>query len=117
MRLTMTAPTTGLVRFQPVADTFDPTEVMPTFTLPARLARLLHIAIEAEERRADEDAERFRTIATALRNGEHVAMFAKGEDGARAADRLAENAEERLNLLVELLDFMGDEDRFALIFK
>lgn len=117
MRLTTDTPTTSLVRFQPLPSDFDPSEVMPTFTVPARLARTLHLAIEDAERQADADAEQFRAAASNLRNGKRVGMFADGENGARAADRLAEEAEGRLNMLVELLDFMFEEDRFALVFK
>ena len=38
----------------------------------------------------DHHVEEFREIAKALRSGEQVALFAPGENGAKAADRLAE---------------------------
>lgn len=120
MRLTTTATTitTGLAHLSPVTGRgFDVSEVMPTITLPPHLARLIHLAVEDAERKADEDMEMFRSIASSLRSGNKVALFADGEAGAVAADRLADDAEERLNQLVELMDLMQDEDRFALIFK
>lgn len=120
MRLTTTATriTTGLAHLSPVTGRgFDVSEVMPTITLPPALARLIRIALNEEERKADEDMAMFRNIASSLRSGNKVAMFADGEAGAIAADRLADDAEERLAALIELVDQMQDEDRFALIFK
>lgn len=50
----------------------------------------------------------FRSIAATLRDGGTVDGWADGENGARTADRIAENFERQAEVLEELHEVMAD---------
>lgn len=54
------------------------------------------------------NAKELRQIAAALRAGEPVPMFAEGESGARAADRLAEQFERQDASAERFIEKLGD---------
>lgn len=63
-----------------------------------------------------EHADMFRQIAASIRAGEEVSMFAEGEAGAVAADRLAEQFDRQhkdTRLLAEL--FMDADRAFVVV--
>ncbi len=62
-------------------------------TLSSEEKRTIDRALRIATEKFDEDAKVFRTIAKAIRSGKGHPMFAPGEAGAEAADRLAEDFE------------------------
>lgn len=77
----------------------------------------LRNALTVSAQRFDEDAEQFREVAKALRAGEKVAMFADGEPGARAADRLTTQFVQQAADTRALLEMVQDADTVGLIME
>ncbi len=64
-------------------------------------------ALSVAALRFDADAKVFRDIATALRKGERMAMFAEGEVGAMGAERLMKQFEKQAAESRELADWIS----------
>ena len=64
----------------------------------------LSVALEEYKK----NREQFLALADRLRAGESFPLFADGEDGARAAERLAQRFEQQHDSCVELLEVMAD---------
>lgn len=69
------------------------------------------LAIEA----ADDNRTQMLSVAAHLRNGHAVPMFADGEDGARAADLLADNFYRGRQRLIELKERLIDSETIIMV--
>lgn len=67
-------------------------------------------ALDVAGNRYAEDAKVLRQSAEAIRAGETVFPFAPGEDGARAADRLADQFERQKREVDELIERIDDRE-------
>jgi hypothetical protein len=69
------------------------------------LGNALHVAA----RKYRQDQENMVQIATAIRQGQTVPMFAEGENGVRAADRLANQFSRQVEDVEAILQRMETE--------
>jgi hypothetical protein len=67
-------------------------------------------ALNIAREKFDEHAKTMHEIASALRNGQEVAMFAPGEGGAIAADRLAAQFERQSEEARTLYHLLSEAD-------
>jgi len=62
-----------------------------------------------------EVAQTMRDVATALRDGQQVPLFADGEDGARAADQLADSHQHDVDRLAAISELLWDRTSSVLL--
>lgn len=93
-------------------------DLTPTMHISTSMVTLLMETLRAESKACDTAHTAFINAAAQLRaGGRAVALFAEGEAGARAADECAASVMVRWEQIDALLNFICDEDTFALLVR